>query len=187
MSDQQPVSSDEGNGPFRIPRNLKWFFLAGISGALFLSQYLSHQKNPFPRMIPPGGRIVAVLPLENVSDPSGGRALTDSVRSQILRGLVTDRRILVSRAASVDSALRSTGWRGWGHLDPAGALDAANGVRSSCFVIGTVTGGVEGPVADLKVVDSKSGHYLGEVRGRMVPADPDSIELKLQRAVVGDN
>lgn len=188
MSDTGQGDEGPGQGQFfQIPKNLKWFFAAGLAGALILSQYLAHQKNPFPRLIPPGGRIVAVLPLENRSEPSGSHALTDTLRAQVLLGLVSDRRILVSRVATVDSVLRSTGWRGWGRLDPAGAMDAANGVKSSSFVIGTVMPGPGGPVVDLKVVDSKSGHYLGSVRGRMAVGDPDSVVFRLKRAVLGEN
>lgn len=143
---------------FNIPKNLKWFFLAGVGLAIVLAQYLSSQKNPFPEMVPAASRVVAVFPFEG---PGGPGAPGDRLRARVVAALAGHTALRVIAPAAVDSSLRSLGYLGQGHVAPGVALRTASAVGATRLVVGSYS--ILGGRMDVeaRVVDPKSGHYFG--------------------------
>ena len=175
-----PATPPAREPAFNIPKNLKWYFLAGVGAALFLAQYLSSQKNPFPEMVPAGSRVVAVFPFEGPGEPV---AAGDTLRSRIVAALAGRKALRVISPGAVDSSLRAQGHSGQGHIAPSLALKVASAIGATRFVVGSysiLAGRME---TDAKVVDPRSGHFLGTAHRNEPVNRPDSLCVDLLRVL----
>ena len=146
---------------FSIPKNLKWFFLAGIVMALFLVDYLSRLENPFPRLRGGGTQRVAVLYIKGTPPASAGLAPADTLIAGVNRVLAAHARVHAISADSLRLARVVLQLPVSGPLEAASALQVAQYLGCPQFVVGDFSDSGDSSQITMRIIDASTGRLIG--------------------------